>query len=951
MTSHQKLPTCEPCGRESKGGSAVITRLRLRRASVWSPSDRFFPGSLGHGLLWLFLLALLGQTSLSTANAAVTDLLVVESGQDALLTWSTGTPPFRVLRSESPNFYYGNHLVAQGLGTGAVTDPGALEPGDASYFYIALESTDSNPPGWEANPPRPVPFITSLSPDAGSPGDAITIDGGNFEPNGAAMTIRFQDATDSAEILSASATQLTVVVPDDALTGDVFVCWAGQCSNSLPFKVVLASGFQDISSIAFEAGTGSLWIADRGSAEAILEIDSTGTILDRGGTLQEPILSAPSPSSGTGRVYYSNSTEVTSNRGPIRVINSATNAEFGFDFAAELGDWVWCRGLAARDDQGNIVYFLDGFDNTVRRIIQNAAVQDLNFGNTNLLVFNHPAGARFDSANNLYVSSTTQIYKIDPNQVTTLVADGFTAAAGIDLSEASGIPTLLVADEATGNIWLVNGETGAKEIVGSGFSGPVGVAFTEDATTGDLFYDVAEPTRILRLPDPLVEFEIDKDVRVLISTKNPDDSFYPTAHQSEDGKIRVRMKVTDKVDPAGMTLYLRVVDPKDGALYANTQSGDNRPTSPAASIAPSVVVDQNGFAEAILEIAPDTQYSGNNYEVEVSFTPPPNFKKRSRSKEFIAWRRVYFEHDRMFKEGEFVTQTSTGNQVFVGNPSIFAIGEPVMVISSTNAATRTGEVRTVAGIGLDFISLDAALNQTYLEPENPPGSLRPYSFVAKSTAGSFEIFDAGASAAKLRLAFDDPFTEWARVTSPEGYVPHFEAMEGNGTTPGLFLQEIGLNFFDSVDSGGLPLPNHVHVISGAQFEATIPPAPALVDLGSTIADTNQTGLWLQTIDIRANPGSYQTTVDEVFAHELAHQFDVNIPTPQIPRCDDPSEMLPSGHDCLTEWGISAAPCLMHPSAQGTGVRRFHSEFTPSMDLYCIRGHEDDLNSATCTWTP
>ena len=857
-----------------------------------------------------------------------------------------------MLRSDSPNFYFGNHLVAQGLGTGTVTDVADLGPADPSYFYLVLEGGDANPPGWEANPPRPVPFLTSLSPDSGSPGDVVTINGGNFEPYGAAMTVRFQDATDSAEILTASATQLTVVVPDDALTGDVFVCWAGPCSNGLPFKVVFASGFQDISSIAFEAGTGSLWVADRGSADDMLEIDSTGTVIDRGGTLLEPILAAPSPSSGSGRVYYSTTREVTSNIGTIRVINSATNAEFGFDQAGGDGDWVWCQGLAARDDQGNIVYSLDGVDNTVRRIAQGAPVHDLNYGNTNLLDFNRPAGARFDSQNNLYVSSTTQIYRIDPNQVTTLVADGFTAAAGIDLSEASGIPTLLVADEATGNIWLVNGETGDKEIVGSGFSGPVGVAFTEDAATGDLFYDVAEPTRILRLPDPLVEFEIDQDVRVLISTKNPDDSTYPTLYQTEDRKIRVRMKVTDKVDPAGMTLYLRVVDPKDGSRYANTQAGDNRPTSPGASIAPSVVVDQNGFAEAVLELDVDTQNSGNNYEVEVSFDPPPNFKKRSRSKEFIAWRRVYFEHDRMFRAGELVTQTSGGGsaQVFVANPGTFTVGDPVLVISASTPTTRAGELRTVASLGAGFINLDTPLNETYLEPSGPPVSLFPYSFVAKSTAGVFEAFDTFPSAATLRPAFDDTFTEWVRVATGEGYVPHFASMEGNGIPADDFFAAFALPFFDHADSALVPTSNHVHVISAAQFETTILPPPEPVKLGVSVAPTNQTGIFNQTIDIRTDPPTYQTLVDEVFAHELAHQFDVNLPTPTNLACENPPDPL-SGHDCLTEWGISTQPCLMHPNAQGNGVVRFHSEFTPSKDLYCIRGHVDDLNSPDCTWTP
>ena len=89
--------------------------------------------------------------------AAVTDLLVVESGENAVLTWTTGAPPFRVLRSESPDFFIGNHLVAQGLGTGTVTDFDALEPGDPSYFYLVLESGDANPPNGRRTPRDPFP--------------------------------------------------------------------------------------------------------------------------------------------------------------------------------------------------------------------------------------------------------------------------------------------------------------------------------------------------------------------------------------------------------------------------------------------------------------------------------------------------------------------------------------------------------------------------------------------------------------------------------------------------------------------------------------------------------------------------------------------------------------------------------------------------------------------------
>ena len=434
----------------------------------------------------------------------MTDFEVFETGEDALLTWSTGTPPFRVIRSDTPNFLSGNRLLAQDFGGNALTDVEALAHGKQSHFYRVLEAGEADPVGFELNPPRPVPFITQLTPDAGAPGDPVTIDGGNFADDGSLMTVTFDGLL--ADLLTASATQLSVVVPDGALTGDVQVCLAATCSNRLLFKVIFADGFSDISSIAFEPGTGSLWVADRGSADTIYEIDAAGALFTRG-NLGEPVLGHPSPADGSGRIYYGNSVVSQFNTGTIEYINSANNAEVFFDTAGTGGsDPVWCRGIAATDLEPDVAYFLDGNGMTVRRIVRDALAHDTSYGDR-AFTFNEPAGARFDSQRNLYLSSTTEIYRILPQEAgVELVADGFTAAAGIDLSEASGIPMLLVADEATGEIYLVNGETGAKDVVGSGFDGPVGVAFSEDPSTGDLFYDVAEPTRILRLPDPQVEF-------------------------------------------------------------------------------------------------------------------------------------------------------------------------------------------------------------------------------------------------------------------------------------------------------------------------------------------------------------------------------------------------------------------------------------------------------------
>lgn len=777
----------------------------------------------------------------------------------------------------------------------------------------------------------------------------VTLTGGNFEPNGIAMTVRFQDTPDSAAILTASATQLTVEVPEGALTGDVFVCRSGQCSNRLPFKVVFASGFQDISSIAFEPGTGSLWVADRGTADDVLEIEASGNIIMRG-AINEPLLGHPSPDDGSGRIYYSNSLDAVGNLGTIEYIDSATNAEVLFDQAGVSGGNsmdVRCEGIAATPLEPDVAYFLDGRNNSIRRIVRNAFIHDLMYGDQPF-TFNRPAGAHFDSEGNLYISAVTSIFKIAPQEASvTLVASGFTAAAGIDLSERSGLPTLLVADEATGNIWLVNAETGEKEIVDTGFNGPVGVAFTEDLATGDLFYDVAEPTRILRLPDPVAEFEEKKDTRVLLSRRGTEQS-WPSPNQIADRTMRARLKVTDKVDPAGRTVYFRLVDPKDPSRYLNGQSGDNLPASPAGSVTPSAIVDATGHAEVILEV--DPQYVGNNYKIEASFTAPPNFKKAAVSKEYSSWRRLYVEHDKMYKAGEFLTQDSGAGQadperVFVVNSSTFSVGDEVHILSGDSIAHSQGEIGMVAAVdpvpGCQCVDLQAPLTLTYSAPLGTPPA--PYSFLAKRSAGTFDVLP---SATTLALAFDDGFTEWFLLPD-DGFVPYWEHAGNTPQDREMFIDPRSFLFFKHYDrSTGEPFVNHVQLVSASRYEPSIPPPPASATLGLTSASNTPTVAnnwsWIfdQTIADFATSGNDQNVRDHVTAHELGHELNVN-------------QGDPGGHDNEMGWappGQTPQACLMTATTQDntTADHRFHAApAAPTRDLLCIRTHVDDLNQDTC----
>ncbi len=65
------------------------------------------------------------------------------------------------------------------------------------------------------------------------------------------------------------------------VTSEVVVCVAETCSNKVRFTVAVGPTFQNISSLAFEPSTGSLWVADRGTADKVIEIDSAGTVHTR----------------------------------------------------------------------------------------------------------------------------------------------------------------------------------------------------------------------------------------------------------------------------------------------------------------------------------------------------------------------------------------------------------------------------------------------------------------------------------------------------------------------------------------------------------------------------------------------------------------------------------------------------------------------------------------------
>jgi hypothetical protein len=82
----------------------------------------------------------------------------------------------------------------------------------------------------------PVPVITGFTPSTGLPGSEVIISGENFSPVPDENTVTFNGII--AIVVSASPTALTVIVPDDAVTGPISVHVCNDATSTEDFLVI-----------------------------------------------------------------------------------------------------------------------------------------------------------------------------------------------------------------------------------------------------------------------------------------------------------------------------------------------------------------------------------------------------------------------------------------------------------------------------------------------------------------------------------------------------------------------------------------------------------------------------------------------------------------------------------------------------------------------------------------
>lgn len=301
------------------------------------------------------------------------------------------------------------------------------------------------------------PVITTFSPEKGAPGDEVTITGEYFGVTPAANTVTFNGVT--ATVTAASATQLKVLVPIGASTGNITVT-VGQYSrnSSTPFTVLSAAA----TTITTLAGDGTNASVDgTGTAASFRTI--TGLAIDPAGNLY-----------------------VVENTHKVRKVDAATAVTTFAGSGARA--YANGNGTAASFDSpvgiaigpDGYLYLPDYWNQRIRKIslaadvttIAGSGTRGFADGSATTAMFSLPRDVAVDANGNVYITdnSNNRIRKISPSgDVTTLAGNGTAGFADGPGATAMFKSPYGIAVDGSGNVYVAdNGNHRIRKISPSG---------------------------------------------------------------------------------------------------------------------------------------------------------------------------------------------------------------------------------------------------------------------------------------------------------------------------------------------------------------------------------------------------------------------------------------------------------------------------------------------------
>jgi sugar lactone lactonase YvrE len=312
-----------------------------------------------------------------------------------------------------------------------------------------------------AQPDTPVPItatptISSVDVTEGTFNATVVITGANFSATSSDDLVYFNAV--QATVISATATQLTVTVPQNAGTGTITIKIKGVGATGPVFTYLQAltitsldivqGGFNTTITIT---GTGFSTIP---SHDQVFFNNKAATVISA--TATQVVATVP-VGAGTGavtmKVVQSNATGPTFTYQLLAVVSTFAGNTFGSADGTGLAASFGYPNNMAIDATGNL-YVADEFNGSVRKITPAGVVTTVAKG------FNHPAGVAIDANGTIYVGDKGNniIRKISTTGVVSILAGSGSAGAANGTGTNATFDTPLgMTTDASGNVYVSDG--------------------------------------------------------------------------------------------------------------------------------------------------------------------------------------------------------------------------------------------------------------------------------------------------------------------------------------------------------------------------------------------------------------------------------------------------------------------------------------------------------------
>lgn len=472
---------------------------------------------------------------------------------------------------------------------------------------------------------------------------------------------------------------------------------------------------------------------------------------------------------------------------------------------------------------------------------------------------------------------------------------------------------------------------------------------------GGSFYGLAVEGAEIKIhyePPPRIEFVTtfaDAKHRRILLHNYRNDPVYPfsSPYQESDSSIVVHARVLKaNGDPLpNQRIYFRLLDPPDTAPYMlNRGTWDDNHTPLLQQKGKLSVYETTSDAAGVVSTTltvPD-HIAGNNYVVEAGFTDellenqvPCELLDCFRSFEFTTWKRIYLEHDAMFRQGSLLWADSGATappqipndpdrtrSLYVTDRGQFGRNDSVMVVHAPRldgigSPESYSETRTVQRVermpmapkGGGRIILDRPLQGDYYAQDSGDsrlgdgvGVVGPVDSPSDWTLMANTLFlspftQAFVEYVHLPLNWTErPPGSQAGSADPVALVPYVHVLDAgiDGLTRS---RQYALKWFSNAAT-----PNHQHLI-GADSPANGLDRGA-TQAGNGLNGTNVTYIYTGLIDGRHHSYADFALNGEVTFHELSHQWHV----------DEFELGPPDSEHCLEfMWPTTDLSCSMVPN--------------------------------------